>query len=109
MSEILTHEEALRMAYRVWSGVYLVRRASTGWYVTLHGPKGPQHWLGEDGSIRSPGNPLTAHVDYPHEPWTLYDCPTCENACPHEHDTDDDANDWCVWYAKRRRLEIYPI
>ena len=40
-------------------------------------------WLGPDG-----------HADYPHEPFTLYDCPACENGqCNH---TNGEGDDWCV-------------
>lgn len=35
---------------------------------------------------------MSTHVNYPHEPGYLYDCPACENTC---HCTPNTAE--CVW------------
>lgn len=45
--------------------------------------------LNEEWQVRAEG-----HVDYPHEPGRLYDCPGCEWRC---HCDDDPGTTACVW------------
>lgn len=39
------------------------------------------------------------HVDYPHEPGTLYDCDACESECHGDTVGDACVCSLCTWYA----------
>jgi hypothetical protein len=51
----------------------------------------------EGGGTRTDNHPSPAHVDYPHEPGRLYDCPACEAEC---HCTGDPGHTPCIYCAE---------